>query len=67
MVRAPPAETGDTSDVGSIPGSGGPPGGGDGNPLQCPCLENSTDRGAGQAVVHGVAELNMAEGLSTHT
>ena len=26
-----------------------------GNPLQCPCLEKSTDRGAWRVVVHGVA------------
>ena len=24
-----------------------------GNPLQCPCLEKSTDRGAWRAAVHG--------------
>ena len=28
---------------------------GDGTPLQCSCLENSADRGAWWAVVHGVA------------
>ena len=33
-------------------------------PLQCSCLENSTDRGAWQATVHGVAE-NRTE-LKTH-
>ena len=27
-----------------------------GNPLQRPCLENPTDRGAWRAAVHGVAE-----------
>ena len=27
---------------------------GNGNPLQYSCLENSMDRGAGQATVHGV-------------
>ena len=36
----------ETSDAGSIPGSGRSPGGGYGNPLQCSCLENPTDRGA---------------------
>ena len=36
-----------------IPGSGRSPGGGHGNPLQCSCLENPTDRGAWQAPVHG--------------
>ena len=33
-------------DLGSIPGSGRSPGGGHGNPLQYPCLENPMDRGA---------------------
>ena len=32
-------------DLGSIPGLGGSPGGGHGNPLQYSCLENSIDRG----------------------
>ena len=32
------------------------PEGGDGNPLQYSCLENSMDRGAWQATVHGVAQ-----------
>ena len=27
-----------------------------GNPLQCSCLENSMDRGAWQAIVHGVTK-----------
>ena len=30
------------------------PGGGNGNPLQYSCLENSMDRGAWRATVHGV-------------
>ena len=47
---------GDTGDVGSIPGSGRSPEGGHGNPLQYSCLENSMDRGACQAIVHGVAK-----------
>ena len=38
--RICPANTGDTRDVCSIPGSGRLPGGGHGNPLQCSCLEN---------------------------
>ena len=33
-------------DAGSIPGSGRSLGGGNGNPLQYYCLENSMDRGA---------------------
>ena len=32
------------------------PGEGNGNPLQCSCLENPMDRGAWLATVHGVAE-----------
>ena len=43
-------------DLGSIPGSGRSPGGGNGNPLQYSCLENSMDRGAWRATVHGVAK-----------
>ena len=43
-------------DLGSIPGSGRSPGEGNGNPLQYSCLENSIDRGAFQAIVHGVAK-----------
>ena len=43
-------------DQGSIPGSGRPLGGGNGNPLQCVCLGNPMDRGAAQATVHGVTK-----------
>ena len=43
-------------DLGLIPGSGRSPGGGNGNPLQYPYLENPTDRGAWQATVHGVTK-----------
>ena len=43
-------------DSGLIPGSGRSPGEGSGNPLQYSCLENSTDRGAWWATVHGVAK-----------
>ena len=39
--------TGDAGDTGLIPGSGRSSGVGNGNPPQCSCLENSTDRGAG--------------------
>ena len=42
--------------AGSIPGSGRAPGGGNGNLLQYSYLENSMDRGAWQATVHGVAK-----------
>jgi len=41
-------------DVGSIPGSGRSPGVGNGNPLQCPCLESPIGKGAWQVTVHDV-------------
>ena len=42
-----PSAVGDAAGArGSIPGSGRSPGGGNGNPLQYSCLENSMDRGA---------------------
>ena len=41
---------------GFIPGPGTSSGGGDDYPLQYSCLENSMDRGAWQAIVHGVAK-----------
>ena len=43
-----------TGDLGSIPGLGRFPGEGKGYPLQYSGLENSMDRGAWQATVHGV-------------
>ena len=45
-VKNLPANAGDIRDVGSIPGLGRSTGGGNGNPLQYSCLENSTVRGA---------------------
>ena len=46
----------DAGDLGSIPGSGRSPGEGNDYPLQYSCLEYPTDRGAWQAIVHGVAK-----------
>ena len=43
-------------DQGLIPGLGIFPEEGNGNPLQYSCLENSMDRGAWQALVHGVTK-----------
>ena len=43
-------------DTGSIPGWRRFCGVGNGNPLQCPCLENSMDRGTWQATVLGVSK-----------
>ena len=39
-----------------VPGLGGSPGEGNGNPLQCSCLANPMEGGAWQAVVHGVTK-----------
>ena len=47
--------------LGLMPGLGRPPGEGNGNPLQYSCLENSMDRGAWWAPVHGVAKSDMPE------
>ena len=43
-------------DLGSIPGSGKSPREGNGNSLQYSCLENSMDRVAWRATVHGVSK-----------
>ena len=48
-------------DLGSIPGSGRSPGEGHGSLLQYSCLENSMDRGAWQATVHGRKGLDTTE------
>ena len=66
MVKYLPANAGDAGDTGLIPGLGRSPGGGNGNPLHCSCLEGSRDRGAGKAAMHGGAESDMKE-LLTHT
>ena len=55
-VKSIPVNTGDSRDMGSIPGLGRPPEVGNGNPLQYSCLENSMDRGAWRATAHGVAK-----------
>ena len=44
-------------DLGSIPRLERSPGEGKGYPLQCSGLENSMDRGAWQATIHGVAKV----------
>ena len=52
-------------DLSSIPGLGRSPEEGNNYLLQYSCLENSMDRGGWQATVHGVAESDMTEWLST--
>ena len=56
MVKNPPANADDLKDAGSIPESGRSPEEGNGYPLQYSCLENPMDRGAWQAIVHGVTK-----------
>ena len=52
---------GDARDAGSIPGSGRPPGEGNGKPVPYSCLENPMHRGAWQAAVHGAAGWDTTE------
>ena len=56
VVKNPPDNAGDIRDVGLIPKLGRFPEEGNGNPLQCSCLENPMDRGGWRAIVHGVAK-----------
>ena len=56
VVKNLSASEGDTREVGSIPGWGSSPGIGNGNILQYSYLENSMDRGAWWATVHGVTK-----------
>ena len=66
VIRAPPLDNGlpqtvktvyNAGYVGSILGLGRFPGGGNGNPFQYSCLENSIDRGAWLSTVHGVERV----------
>ena len=51
-----------------IPGLGGSPGGGNGNPLQYSGLGNPMDRGAWRATVHGITkESDAMRDKSPHT
>ena len=53
VVKTLPLKAGDVS---SIPGWGGSPREGNGNPLQFSCLGNPMDRGAWQTTVHGCSK-----------
>ena len=67
QVKNPPADAGDARDRRSIPGSGRSPGKGNGNPLQYSCLGNPMDKGAWQAIVHGVTRVRHdSVGMHTH-
>ena len=54
-VKNSSVNAGDIRNMGLIPGSGGSPGGGHGNPLQYSFLKNPMDRGASWATVLGIA------------
>ena len=56
VVKNLPSRAEDTRYLGLIPGLGKSSGGGNNSPLQCSCLENSTDRGALWTTVHGVTK-----------
>ena len=68
VVKRPPATAGD---VGSAAGLRRFPRGGNGNPLQYPCLENSMDGGAWWAAAHGVTksqtQLNDGAQMTIHS
>ena len=56
MIKNPFAYAGD---MGSIPGLGKSPGEGNGNPLQCSCLENAMDRRAGGLQFMGLQRVGL--------
>ena len=56
VVKNPPANAGDSKDVGSIPESGEFPGVENGSLLQYSWLGNPMDRGAWRPTVHGVTK-----------
>ena len=68
MVKNPPANAEDTGDLGLIPDSERSLGGGNSNPLQYSCLENSIGRGAWQASYSpwGLKEAETTEHIHTH-
>ena len=57
MVKNLPANSGDIREVGLIPGSRRPSGGGQSHTLQYSCLKNAIDRRAWQVIVHRVDKI----------
>ena len=71
VLKNPPVNAEDARDLGSIPGSGRSPEGGNGKPLQYSCLEKPIDRGAWWATVHRSQRVrhdrsNLALALTNH-
>ena len=64
VVKNPPTDARDIEIMGSIPGSGRSPGGGNGNPLQYPHLEKPMDGEAWWATVHGVTKRDNRSDLA---
>ena len=60
--KEPSASAEDIKDLGLTPGSERSPGGGYGNPLQYPCLENPMDRGVWEVSIYKTLMLGMIEG-----
>ena len=63
MLKNTPANVGHVKDAGSMSGLDRFPGEGNGNPLQCSCLENPIDRGTWQATVQGVIKSQTQLGM----
>ena len=66
VVKSLPVNARDTRDTSSIPGSGRSTGVGNGNPLQCSCLENHMDRSLEGYSPWGCKESDMTEHVSAH-
>ena len=60
VVKKLPANAGDIRDMGSIPGSGRSPGGGQDNPFQYSCMENHHGQRNWLATLHRVAKSQTA-------
>ena len=68
VVKNLPANTRGTGGMGSIPGPGRSPGGGNGNSLQYSGWDNPMGRGTWWFIVHGVTKSQMwLKQLRTHT
>ena len=60
-MKNPLAKQDTPADMGLTPGLERSPGGGNGNPCQCSCLENPMEREALWATAHRVTESDMTE------